>query len=332
MTAKTASSNSLIELYSGIQTDLDQVELRLAELNSSGNPLIDEINAYLFVRGGKRIRPALLTLCARLHGDGGPETVFWSALVEIIHTASLIHDDIIDKTDLRRGRETVHARWGANITVLLGDHLYIHAINQALQTRRWEIIEALAEASGAMIEGELLECAVSGDPGLDEDRYFEILSKKTASLFSAACRIGGMLGGADASSIQCLAEFGRKIGLAFQIIDDLLDFTGQTADLGKPVLTDLREGRITLPLIYTLRRLSESNRTDLLARIESRNLDLEAIPRIQADVLASGAIPETLLKAKALILEAKALLTAIPPSPALQSLSRLTDFILERSV
>jgi octaprenyl-diphosphate synthase len=332
MTAKTAATKSLRELYSGIQADLDRVEIQLAELNRSSNPLIDEINAYLFVRGGKRIRPALLTLCARLHGNGGPDTVFWSALVEIIHTASLIHDDIIDNTDLRRGRETVHARWGANITVLLGDHLYIHAINQALRTRRWEIIETLAEASGAMIEGELLECAVNGDAGLGEDRYFEILSKKTASLFSAACRIGGMLGGADASAVERLAEFGRNIGLAFQVIDDLLDFTGQTADLGKPILTDLREGRITLPLIYTLRRLSEPGRADLLARIESRKRDPEAIPRVQAAVLASGAIPEASLKAKDLIARAKDILAAIPPSPAVLSLARLADFILERSV
>jgi len=332
MTSKTASLNSLSELYSEIQADLDRVELRLAELNRSDNPLIDEINAYLFVRGGKRLRPALLTLCARLHGDSGPDTVFWSALIEIIHTASLIHDDIIDNTDLRRGRETVHARWGANITVLLGDHLYIHAINQALRTRRWEIIEALADASGAMIEGELLECAVSGDTGLGEDRYFEILSKKTASLFSAACRIGGMLGGADASAVDRLAEFGRKIGLAFQIIDDLLDFNGRTSDLGKPVLTDLREGRVTLPLIYTLRRLPEPDRADLRARIEARNRDPEAILQIQAAVLASEAIPEVLRKAEDLIAEAKALLAEIPRSSAVLSLDRLADFILERSV
>ena len=332
MTSKTASLNSLSELYSEIQADLDRVELRLAELNRSDNPLIDEINAYLFVRGGKRLRPALLTLCARLHGDSGPDTVFWSALIEIIHTASLIHDDIIDNTDLRRGRETVHARWGANITVLLGDHLYIHAINQALRTRRWEIIETLADASGAMIEGELLECAVSGDTGLGEDRYFEILSKKTASLFSAACRIGGMLGGADASAVDRLAEFGRKIGLAFQIIDDLLDFNGRTSDLGKPVLTDLREGRVTLPLIYTLRRLPEPDRADLRARIEARNRDPEAILQIQAAVLASEAIPEVLRKAEDLIAEAKALLAEIPRSSAVLSLDRLADFILERSV
>ncbi len=332
MTSKTTSLNSLSELYSEIQADLDRVEIRLAELNRSDNPLIEEINAYLFVRGGKRLRPALLTLCARLHGDGGPDTVFWSALIEIIHTASLIHDDIIDNADLRRGRETVHARWGANITVLLGDHLYIHAINQALRTRRWEIIETLANASGAMIEGELLECAVSGDTGLGEDRYFEILSKKTASLFSAACRIGGMLGGANASVVDRLAEFGRKIGLAFQVIDDVLDFNGRASDLGKPVLADLREGRITLPLIYTLRRLPESDRADLRARIDARNRDPEAILQIQAAVFTSEAIPEVLRKAEELIAEAKALLAEIPRSPAVLSLARLADFILERSV
>jgi octaprenyl-diphosphate synthase len=258
--------------------------------------------------------------------------VFWSALVETIHTASLIHDDIIDNTDLRRGRETIHSRWGANLTVLLGDYLYIQAITQALRTRRLEIIDALAEASGAMIEGELLEYTVSGKADLGEERYFEILTKKTASLFAASCRIGGLLGGADAAAAGRLAEFGTNLGLAFQIIDDLLDFTGRTADIGKPILTDLREGRITLPLIYALRRLEGKVQADLLSRIKSRNREPETIERIHAVVLSSGAVSEALAKAEEFASRAKAILSGIPPSAAVQSLARLADFILERSI
>jgi len=332
MTNTTISSNALLELYAGIRGDLERVEFQLSELGRSDNPLIGEINAYLFAQGGKRLRPALLTLCARLYGNGGSEIVFWAALVEIIHTASLVHDDIIDKTELRRGRETVHARWGANITVLLGDHLYIHAITQALRTRRPEIIEALAEASEAMIEGELLEYAVSGEADLSEERYFEILKKKTASLFAASCRIGSRLGGADAAAAGRLAEFGINLGLAFQIIDDLLDFTGRLEDIGKPILTDLREGRITLPLIYALRRLEGTVRADLLSWIESRKRDPETIRKIHSLVLSSGAVPEALAKAEEFAARAKSILFEIPPSPSAQSLARLADFILERSV
>ena len=323
---------SLLGLYAGIRADLERVEFRLAELGRSDNPLIGEINDYLFAQGGKRLRPALLTFCARLYGDGDSDAVFWAALVETIHTASLVHDDIIDRTDLRRGHETVHARWGPNITVLLGDHLYIHAINQALRTRRWEMIEILAEASGAMIEGELLEYAVSGDPGLDEKRYFEILTKKTASLFAASCRIGGLLGGADARAAGSLAEFGTHLGLAFQLIDDLLDFTGHPAELGKPIMTDLREGRITLPVIYALRRLEEPDRKELAARVASRDRDLGTIQRVHAAVLSSGAISEALAKAEEFTVRAKAVLSEIPPSAAAQSLARLADFVLQRCV
>lgn len=331
MAEEKSSSETLRALYSGIREDLERVEARLAEVVRSDNPLIGEINAYVFAPGGKRLRPALLTLCARLAGNGGAQdAAFWSALVEIIHTASLVHDDIVDRTDLRRGRETVHARWGANITVLLGDHLYIRAIHQALKTRRYEIIDALAEASEMLVEGELLEYAVMGDPDVGEDRYFEILLKKTASLFSASCRIGGLVGGADPDLLRRLDEYGLNLGLAFQIVDDLLDFTGRPEEMGKPVLNDLREGRITLPLIYALKR--SKSRADLLAVIKAGLSDPGAIGRVQAAVLASGAIPEAAAKAGEYVVRAKAALAGSPPSPAAQTLARLADFVLERSL
>jgi len=333
MTETTDSSRVLGELYADIRIDLDRVETQLAEMICSDNPLVNEINAYLFAAGGKRLRPALLTLCARLAGDGGsPDTAFWSAVIEIIHAASLVHDDIIDRTDLRRGRETVHARWGANITVLLGDHLYIRAIHQALRTRRYEIIDALSEATERMIDGELRECAVSGDPFLDEVRYYEILEKKTAALFAAACRIGGILGGADPGLVRRLDEYGRNLGLAFQITDDLLDFTGHPDELGKPVLTDLREGRITLPVIYTLRKIDGLAKADFLSWVETPTVDPSAIKRIRDAVFASGAIPEVAVKAGEFAERAKSFLPDASSSPASRTLSRLADFIHGRSV
>jgi octaprenyl-diphosphate synthase len=333
MSEKTISSRRLRELYADIRPDMDRVEARLAEMTRSDNPLIGEINAYLFAESGKRLRPALLTLCARLNGGGdNAESGFWSAMIEIIHTASLIHDDIIDRTDRRRGRETVHARWGENITVLLGDHLYIRAIHQALQTRRYEIIEELSAASERMIDGEILECSVSGDAGLTEDRYFEILDKKTAALFAAACRIGGMVGEADPGLVHRLGEYGRNLGLAFQIVDDLLDFTGQPSALGKPVLTDLHEGRITLPVIYALRKIKGSARADFISGIAARTSDPKAIGRIRDSVLATGAVPEAAARAGEFAARAKSFLPPAPAKGAVRTLAFLADFVVERSV
>jgi octaprenyl-diphosphate synthase len=331
MTETNDSALPLAGLYAEIRPDLDRVESRLSEMIRSDNPLVDEINAYLFTAGGKRLRPALLTLCARMTGNGaGPDAAFWSAVIEIIHAASLVHDDIVDRTDTRRGRETVHSRWGANITVLLGDHLFIRAIHEALRTRRYEIIDVLSEATERMIEGELLECAVSGDPLLTEDRYLEILDKKTAALFGAACRIGGMLGRADPDLVRRLEEFGRNLGLAFQITDDLLDFTGRPDTLGKPVLTDLREGRITLPVICALRKIGGPARTDFIARIAAREDDPSAVEAIRDAVFASGAITEAAAAAAACAAKAKSFLP--DEAPAARTLAALADFVCGRNV
>jgi len=330
MTPSTKFSD-LNGLYADIQGDMDRVERWLQELGRSSNPLVTEINDYLFQPGGKRVRPALLILAAKIHGYQGEEHVFWSALVEVIHTASLIHDDIIDNADRRRGRDTVHARWGSNITVLLGDYLYIQAIERALATRRLPIIDVMAEVTSRMIEGELLECSMVGDPDIEDRVYFEILEKKTASLFSAACRIGGLLGGADEQRVASLGSFGTKVGMAFQVVDDLLDFTGKPSLLGKPVLSDLREGRITLPLILTLRRLGGREREELRSWVLGPNKNPEALSRIQAAVAANGALEETARTAAGYVDAARQILAGFPDSPAVSTLSQLGDFILSRT-
>lgn len=333
MKEEKTTAGSLRALYSEIKDDLARTESRLAEIIRSENPLIAEINAYLFTRGGKRLRPALLILSSRLAGNSvrTDETAFWSALVEIIHTASLVHDDIVDRTDIRRGRATVHARWGANITVLLGDHLYIHAISQALRTRRYEIVDVLAEATERLVEGELFESAVMGDAGLGEDRYFDIIDKKTASLFAASCRIGGLVGGAEAALLLRLEDYGLNLGRAFQIVDDLLDYTGRPDELGKPVMTDLREGRITLPLILALKNGDGPQRTEILEAVARRNSDPGAVGRIHAVVLGSGAVPEAAARAGEFVARAKKALDGLPASAATETLARLADFVLQRS-
>ena len=194
-----------------------------------------------------------------------------SSLIEAIHTASLIHDDIIDKSEVRRGRESVHARWGPNITVLLGDYLYIKSIGLSLQSPHRQIIGILTDVSARMIEGELNEYYLSGHLDLSENDYLDILDKKTASLFEASCLIGGILGNASEEDERSVSEYGKNLGISFQIIDDLLDYTGEEKTLGKPILADLSEGRITLPLIYTLNEDGKTNRKHITQLMKQKD-------------------------------------------------------------
>jgi octaprenyl-diphosphate synthase len=317
-------------VYDSIQDDLGAVEAHLKQIGRSPNPLIAEVNKYLFQQGGKRIRPALLILSSRLCGYKGTDHVFWSALVEIIHTASLIHDDIVDNSPLRRGQDTVHAKWGPNITVLLGDFLYIQSIALALRTKTYDIIDILANVTAQMIEGELIEYSMSDNPDLTEEIYLEILDKKTAQLFSASCRIGSVLAGVPPASEQRLQEFGKNLGMSFQIIDDLLDFTGNEATLGKPVLSDLREGRITLPLIYALNQARANDREELLHLIKSRKADKDASKIILNHVISNGALDYTYSKAASFSQKAKDILSAFPKSGPRESLNLMADVVLHR--
>jgi len=318
-------------IYRSIQADLDEVEGRLREISGSSNPLIAEINRYLFQKGGKRIRPALLILSARMCGYKGADHIFWSALVEIIHTASLIHDDIVDNSTLRRGRDTVHAKWGPNISVLLGDFLYIQSIALALKTKTYPIIDLLADVTSRMVEGELIEFSVNGRPDQTEDVYLEIIDKKTAGLFAASCRIGGLLAGISPLLGDRLEEFGTALGLSFQIIDDLLDFKGEEKTLGKPVLSDFREGRFTLPLLHALRTAGAKDRTRLLDLIAHRKSRADAPLQVQKFVRAAGSLDHAVERAGGFTRKAKDILAEFPPSEHRTSLERIADLVLQRN-
>jgi len=322
---------TLRELYSDIRQDLNEVETKLQLFTQSKNPIISEISSYLFRKAGKRIRPALLVLCSRLLGYKGDEHILLSALVETIHTASLIHDDIIDNSDVRRGMPTVHAKWGSNITVLLGDYLYIRTLNLSLQSRHSEIIKILTEISAQMIEGELYEYYVSGNLELEENDYLDILNKKTASLFSASCLIGGILSESSEKEKSFLAEFGSNLGMSFQITDDLLDYTGDEKKLGKPVLSDLEEGRITLPLIYTLNNDGHANRKRLKELLKQGNFENGIREEIVQIVKSNGALDYTLKKAKSYSNKSKEIISYFPKSIYRDTLFMIPDFVLSRS-
>jgi octaprenyl-diphosphate synthase len=324
------SAALLSEILDEVRDGMDEVEGNIRSWSASPNPLIAELGNYLFQEKGKRLRPALLLLSARVSGYTGPDAPFLAAVVEIIHTASLIHDDIVDNSGTRRGRPSVHSVWGPNITVLLGDYLFIRSIGLALRSGDDRIIRILADLSARMIEGELTEYAHGGDLGIPESRYYEIIDMKTASLFTAAARIGGMLGKLPPVDESALAEAGRNLGMAFQIVDDLLDFGGDAGAIGKPVLSDLAEGRITLPLIHALNDGAGGSSGRLAGMVGRKDLDGSARDEVLTILRRSGSLGYAYGKAMAYVDDARVLLGRFPESPGRRALFRFADLVLER--
>ncbi len=317
-------------LYREIRADLDRVEDRLTSWSHSTNPLTAETSGYVLRKKGKRLRPALVLLTSRLFHPASEESIFLASLVELLHTASLIHDDIVDKAEVRRGKESVHAKWGPNITVLLGDYLYIKSIGLSLQSRHDRIVRLLAEVSSRMIEGELDECARTGDLGITEAQYLEIVEAKTAVLFGACCRIGAILGLASPEEEEALAAYGLNLGKTFQIIDDLLDFTGDARVLGKPTLSDLAEGRITLPLIRALGSDGRAGRQRIKALVGRKDVAADERRGLVDSLAAGGAFDYATVRAREFAEKALEAITRFPDSEARETLIRLSVFSLMR--
>jgi octaprenyl-diphosphate synthase len=325
------SNLSLNNLYHSILNDLDKVEKELELFIDSPNRLISEIGSYIFQNSGKKIRPALLLLCSKLFGYKGNENILMSALIETIHAASLIHDDIIDNSEVRRGRESIHSRWGPNITVLLGDFLYIKALGYSLHSQHRQVTKILTDISARMIEGELNEYCRSGNLDLAEEDYLDIIDKKTASLFAASCQIGGILGNASDEEEHSLVEYGTSLGMSFQIIDDLLDFTGNEKILGKPVFSDLNEGRITLPLIYTMNNDGGLNRKRITKILKEKNLKKETQKEILEIIQSNGALDYTYKKAEEYAFKSREVISQFPESVHREALILIPEFFLTRN-
>src|SRR3954462_14810478 len=240
----------LSHIFEPIRADLELVDREFGRQVESQVELIPTIGRYIQSSGGKRVRPAVLLMASRLGGYTGDRAVLFAAAIEFIHTATLVHDDIIDESELRRGRLAVHARWGNDVTVLLGDYLYIKSMALALTHDTLDIVRVLCDVTLKMIEGELYQLTKNGDADITEDEHFDIMRRKTAYLFGGCAQIGGMLGKVSGEREQALREDGFNLGMAFQLVDDLLDFTGDAEAVGKPIGSDLREGKVTLPLIH----------------------------------------------------------------------------------
>ncbi|HSK80676.1 MAG TPA: polyprenyl synthetase family protein [Thermoanaerobaculia bacterium] len=293
-------------------------------------PFIQKAGVYIAQGGGKRVRPALLLLAARLLGHDGPEEVTYAAVVEFIHTATLIHDDIIDHATLRRGQATLNHLWGNNLTVLLGDWIYTKAMQMALSHGRVDVIDRLCAATLKMTEGELLAFQRLGEIDLSVDEYFEIIDRKTAHLFAAACSIPALIPPHRPEAGQVLARYGRALGICFQLVDDLLDFTARESELGKPVLSDLKEGKLTLPLILLLPRVETSQRKLLEMVLEDRSFSRVSAQEILDLVRSEGTLEEVSELARDYASQAKAELQFFPESDARDALEFAPDFVLNR--
>jgi octaprenyl-diphosphate synthase len=313
-----------------VREDLALVEQELRQQSASAFEPVAEITSYLLGGGGKRLRPALLLLASSYAGYRGRSAVRLATVVELIHSATLIHDDVIDGADTRRGRPSTNARWGNHRSVLAGDWLYMQSFQMALEERNFRILDILIELTQSMVEGELLQLAKLGRIDVTEDDALELAESKTACLFSGCARLGAVLGRLDEASEHALADYGRYAGLAFQLVDDLLDFTASPEKLGKPVLSDLKEGKVTLPLIYAMEDGNGRGR-DLVATVLAEKDFVSVRPeQITALVRESGALERARQLAHDCARRAKACLNGNTDSDYARALAAVPDFILER--
>jgi len=293
--------------------------------------LIPQIGQYIRTSGGKRMRPAVLLMASRLSGYTGDRAILYAAVVEFIHTATLVHDDIIDDADLRRGRLAVHSRWGNDITVLLGDYLYIKSMALALTHDTLEIVRLLCDVTLKMIEGELYQLTKNGDADITEEEHFDIMRRKTAYLFGGCAQIGGLLGSVSKEREHALREYGFNLGIAFQLVDDLLDYTGDAETVGKPIGSDLREGKVTLPLIHLQRQEPDGIGSRIIRdAVASRSVSEDQWNELRRGLREHASIDYAYRRAIEFADGAKKHLYAFPPSPERDALLALPDYVLSR--
>ena len=328
--AQKPSVAALAQLFEPIREDLRAVEREFARHVQSQVALIPTIGDYIQNGGGKRIRPAVLLMAARMAGYTGERAVLYASVLEFIHTATLVHDDIIDESQLRRGREAVHTRWGNHVTVLFGDFLYLKSMSLALTQDDLAIIRLLCDVTLRIVEGEIYQLTKNGDADLTETEHFEIVQSKTAYLFAGCARIGGMLGPITREQQEALWQYGLNIGMAFQIVDDLLDFTGEEVALGKPVGGDLREGKLTLPVIHMRDRGGPRAAALLRKVVESREVSLDEWHEIKAMLTQTRSIEYANRVAFDYVERAKKVLYSFPSSDARDALMFLPDYVVSR--
>ena len=309
--------------------DMHEVDRVIGQRLASDVALINQISHYIVSAGGKRIRPRLVLLFADALGFAGPERFELAAIVEFIHTATLLHDDVVDESSLRRGRKTANALFGNAASVLVGDFLYSRAFQMMVGVNRMRVLEVLADATNVIAEGEVLQLMNMHDADLAVDDYLRVIRYKTAKLFEASARLGAVLAGADPVVEEACADYGRSLGTAFQLVDDLLDYEGDTHELGKNVGDDLREGKPTLPLLVAMARSDHAQRQLIRHAIEHGQN--EHLDDILAIVRGTGALQATRDAARAEADKARKALSALPDNAARKALLELCARSVERS-
>ena len=318
--------SAIRELISGDMQAVNDLILRRLQ---SHLVLINQIGHYIISSGGKRLRPMVVLLAARASGYTGAKHIELAAVIEFIHTATLLHDDVVDSSQLRRSQETANAVWGNEASVLVGDFLYSRAFEMMVDVNLMRVMEILSHATNRIAEGEVLQLLNCNDPDTTEARYLEVIKRKTATLFEDGTRLGAVLAGSPVDGEQALADYGLHLGITFQLVDDALDYSSNNETLGKNVGDDLAEGKPTLPLIQAMAEGNSAQRSVLREAIESGGKD--RIEGVLGAIESTGAIEYTVALAQTEVRKAKDELDHLPPSPYADALRSLADFAISRT-
>jgi len=312
---KAGRASTAGEIVALIGDELARVEECLGAESEAPVEAITAIGRHLRAGGGKRLRPVLLLLSSRLFGEAGASAIRLAAVVELIHTATLVHDDVVDRADTRRGRPSPNVKWGNHTSVLAGDWLYMKAFQIALREANFHILDLLIAVTQLMVEGELIQLERLGSIRVSESDYLDLVSRKTAALFAACARLGAVCAGATERDEQRLGEYAWNLGMAFQLVDDVLDFTAAEDVLGKPVGSDLREGKLTLPLIYALERASPADRMMVETVLADRSYERVPFRAVLELAESLGGIRRARLRAEEFAGPARRMIEQFPPSP-----------------
>jgi len=329
-TDKASQILTAAEIFDLVREDLHGVEKAIDVEAVASVETVTTIGKYLQQSGGKRLRPALLLLCARFAGGGGKTAIQLGAVVEMLHAATLVHDDVIDVAQTRRGRPSANVQWGNHTCVLAGDWLYMQAFQMALRERNFHVLDLLIGLTQMMVEGELIQLDRIGRIGITEADCMELVDRKTACLFSACAKLGAVAAGADTTVEEKLGEFAWNLGMAFQLIDDMLDFVSREDTLGKPVGGDLKEGKITLPLVYALESASATERALVESVLSDRNYDAVPFADILAMIERHDGVQRTRERAQQFTDRARQIVGEFPDNPYQRALFTLTDLVTER--
>ena len=323
--------DALARLDALVGPDLARCNELIVERMDSPVALIPQLAAHLVAAGGKRLRPLLTLAAARLCGYEGPRHVRLAACVEFIHTATLLHDDVVDDSHLRRGLASANAVFGNKASVLVGDFLFARAFQLMVEDGSLRVLEILSQAAATIAEGEVLQLQTQNDLSTPISRYLDVIRGKTAALFEAACEVGAVVADRPAAEARALRDYGASLGMAFQLVDDALDYAADQATLGKTVGDDFREGKITLPVLAAYAAGDSDERAFWERTIEASKQDEQDLARAMALIAERGAIPATLERAGRFVAEAKAALGVFPESEALRALRAVADYTLSRA-